>query len=350
MSAEIQAATNAEESAEHAFSQQHAPSSPIDAYGTPILLTATPPTSNSSRSQSSSVPRLQLASTAAVADGSEGAKKNQQQASISEEVDELDEFDSQLPIQLDPEMCEKLEAESLRTAQQSSASSSKKRTRQPPLSDPREVIDLREDSPPPPSAQPRKKVKDQRPAGPFFQQEWVQTLLTTSKGVRPPSPPEPEIGTLLPAARQTRSNRDVTEHAVALQSATTQTISGDTNASGNSNSSSGSSSDEDIPLATLLTPSQANNKNNVKQTPVQTAISKVEEAVEELKLVYERELACLRGQLAERELMVDQLRAKLGCRIKRQGAGSGAGRSAGGADAASSSAGGGGSSQGREGG
>lgn len=47
------------------------------------------------------MPRLQLASTATVADGREGAKKNPLQASTSEEIDELDEFDSQLPIQLD---------------------------------------------------------------------------------------------------------------------------------------------------------------------------------------------------------------------------------------------------------
>lgn len=242
-------------------------------------------------------------------------------------------------------MCERLEAESLRTTQQSQASSSKKRTRQSPLSNLREVIDLREDSPPPPSAQLRKKAKEQQSAGPFFQQEWGQTLLTTSKGARPPSPPEPEIGTLLPAAKQTRSNRNVTELATAPQSATTQTISGDTNASANSNISSESNSDQDIPLATLLTPSQTN-KNNAKKTPVQTAISRVEEAVEELKLVYERELACLRGQFAERELTVDQLRAKLRCRIKRQGVGSGTG----GGGAGLSSAAGCGSSQGREGG
>ncbi|SPO29849.1 uncharacterized protein UTRI_06121_B [Ustilago trichophora] len=345
MSAETQAATNAEASDEPVLLQQHPSSSPIDAYGTPILLTATPPPSNSSRCQSSSMPRLQLSSTAAVADGREGAKKNILQAPASEEVDELDEFDSQLPIQLDPDMCERLEAESLRAAQQSQASSSKKRTHQSPLSNVREVIDLREDSPPPPSAQPRKKAKEQQSAGPFFQQEWVQTLLTTSKGVRPPSPPEPVIGTLLPVAKQTSSNGNVTELPTAHQSATTPTISGDTNASANFNTSSESNSDEDTPLANLLTLCQTN-KNNAKQTPVQTAISKVKEAVEELKLVYERELACLKGQLAERELMVDQLRAKLRCRIKRQSVGSGNG----GGGAGSSSTGGRGSSQGREGG
>lgn len=82
------------------------PSSPIDGFGSPSLLALPPPADRTRRSQSSNEPpRLQLASSSTVGQDistrSGSILPAQPQAVEEEEVDELDEFDDQMPAELD---------------------------------------------------------------------------------------------------------------------------------------------------------------------------------------------------------------------------------------------------------
>ena len=80
-----------------------------------------------------------------------------------------------------------------------------------------------------------------------------------------------------------------------------------------------SSSDDDIPLASLAASLTSPME---KSTPVMAALVKAEKAMVELRRVYEKEIECIKGQLAERDLLIDQLRAKLRTRPSRKAAGS----------------------------
>lgn len=177
------------------------------------------------------------------------------------------------------------------------------------------------------------KLKAQTP---FFSQDWVQDLMEKGK-VREDSPALFDDGyslpplsgaaaTQLPAASQAKNKgKDSTvgnngsssgSSSKAYATAATQTDK-QTVKTTRPPTSGSSSSDDDVPLARLLLPSissafnRPDDSSETASTPVLTAITNAQEAIAELTGVYQRELDCFRGQIAERDLMIDQLRAKL---------------------------------------
>ncbi|CBQ70157.1 conserved hypothetical protein [Sporisorium reilianum SRZ2] len=331
-------------------SPQQPPSSPIDGFGSPSLLTLPPPLDRSTRSQSSShlPPRLDLvsSSTMSQAKSTSGSAMRPRAANeVEEEVDELDEFDADAPNELDFEVCDKLEAESLRAATQrreqsasanslggggsGTSASPQKRTRTPSMLSHTQVIDLRDTSPEPPTQQP-KRSKTQKPADdggpltPFFEEEWVRDVLAKSKGVRAFSPPEPIGGPGLnarepqqsPASHAPRKSNGQTavqgkapsqRHPAQQGSGSTDLTAFRNTGSGNISSSS-SSSDEDTPLAATLRASMAVLNESA---PRRAAMAKIVNAVAELDAACEREVESIKVKLVERDLVINALRARL---------------------------------------
>ncbi|SNX87457.1 uncharacterized protein MEPE_06167 [Melanopsichium pennsylvanicum] len=100
----------------HLRSPPEATSSPIDGYATPPSPLALPPPDSRSRSLSSSFPStLRLTFTRATSGERQASLLQASQPDRGgEEVDELDDsFETELPLHLDHEICERLEAESL---------------------------------------------------------------------------------------------------------------------------------------------------------------------------------------------------------------------------------------------
>ncbi|CDS81974.1 uncharacterized protein SPSC_00156 [Sporisorium scitamineum] len=321
---------------------QPPPSSPIDGFGSPSLLTLPPPVDRSTRSQSSTnPPRLDLISYSAMSQVQSicSSTMRLRKPTEEEEVDELDEFDADAPNELDFELCDKLEAESLRTASQrreqsvsanstgvggsGSTRTSQKRTRTPSILN-NQVIDLRDTSPEL-STQLHKRFKTQKrgddgePIKPYFEKDWVKDLLAKSNGVRAFSPletagplsggREPQQSPASQAARNINGRtaaqgRPASQHNVVKEGSSSSNVT----AFRTTGSGSNSSSDGDIPLAAPLIASMA----VLDQTgPRQKAITKVVKAVAELNGAYEHEVESMKMKLMERDVVIDALRAQL---------------------------------------
>ncbi|TKY88021.1 hypothetical protein EX895_003117 [Sporisorium graminicola] len=335
-------------------------SSPIDVFDSPSLLTLPPPGNRIRSSQSSSHPsRLGLVSFSTMSQTKsigDSAVLLRGPTEEEEEVDELDEFDAHAPNELDFELCDQLEAESLLTATQSceqlastnkissgsgSSRSPQKRTRTPSLLNSTQVIEIRDTSPKPRVQQP-KRSKTQKSANdnagslkPFFEEDWVKDLLANSKGVRAFSPPEfagPSLNAREPqqppasqAARDLEGvparAKSVSQPAHAQQGSTKSVVvairsntgSGNSSSSsairiGNSVGNNSSSSDEDTLLANSYRVSLTALDHS---SPRRVATTKVVEAVAELNLACQREAESLEVKLMERDLVIDGLRAQL---------------------------------------
>ncbi|KAF6767228.1 hypothetical protein PSEUBRA_003360 [Kalmanozyma brasiliensis GHG001] len=348
---------------------QQPPSSPIDGFGSPSLLTLPPPVDRSIRSQSSSAPpRLHLASSGGM-NQSRSARSSSllprpSAPELEEEVDELDEFDAQPSIDLDSDEFERLEADSLRMATQQPhrkavpavdpVNSSNALVIHPQASQKRSfssAIDRREtlaES----SMQSHKRAKVGQPADaataikpfkPFFEEEWVKELLSESEGPRAPSPAEPSFtsglcklsgsqeepivihDTYVPSPATQPANQPATQPAFlpafqpATQPATRKPCKSSARPCAVSaasrtharkrasfNNDHSSSDDDDVPLASL----GALNGAAGDPAPILAAISKVENAVAELKKAYENEVDGMKVKLFEREILIDKLRAQ----------------------------------------
>ncbi|KIS66380.1 uncharacterized protein UMAG_10212 [Mycosarcoma maydis] len=326
-------------------------SSPIDGFGSPSVPHPLPPSDRTLRSQSvRTSPRLQLVSSNMLSQG-----RTTRSGSIIpmgpstaglEEVDELDEFDDQLPADLDyrvsivsVEVCDMLEAESLRMSSRRrdqmtvansknvagsigggnghASVSSHKRPRPTFGGSNRraDVIDLREISPPP-SSQPDKRAK--KIHGPAnadgcinSEHGWDKDVLADSAAVgaalsselansAAPRQSQPSLC----AIRVETTNGNEAEVIPSTQPLSKHSSSSaDTTRSDNDNSNS---SDDDV----VLVAESQTIKTFGPSANVIAAISKAEQAVAELKETYAGEMARIRVELVERDVLIDGLRAR----------------------------------------
>ena len=187
-----------------------------------------------------------------------------------------------------------------------------------------EVVDLSRDSPEPESPA-SKRSKDKKQNGekskkiptPFFEDPDVRRRL--ARGSSPPAP-----GHVSDPRNQAHAGSKVKRNGIAAETAS-QTKIKDSPSAGNSLGSSGSSSDDDVPLASFVAPFVAQKADKLGVTPVlaavvkmQDVLVKVHEALADLEQKYRLEMECNKGRLAEKELLIaerdliiDQLRAKL---------------------------------------
>lgn len=197
-----------------------------------------------------------------------------------------------------------------------SSSNDKKRSRDLHSGGP-ELLDLIEDESlvSPSRSKIRKMQSQERPKNtiPFFSQDWVRELLAKGK-TREDSP-----GVDFPPASQAQNGSSAKLPSVHRQPASPHSNNSSVSASASAPAPASSPSSDDLPLASSLRTSISAFRPDMP-APLLEAISKVEDSLKELKEVYRREVECVKIQLAQRELVIDQLRARLRTRPHKKDA------------------------------
>lgn len=206
-----------------------------------------------------------------------------------------------------------------------------------------------------PAIKRTKTATQAEPIKPFFEEAWVQQLLTGRDRAPAPSPPEesPTDASAIDAAPTDASaiyaaptdaipaDASPTDGHTQLPAATqkvavvqmTPTVAVDSSPSTSedgfclvrvartsSDAVPSDEGDEDVPLALLSSAARTNKPGEPEPTAVLAAITKVRDAVRELQRAYRLETLRVAAHITEQQLAIDQLRAKLRTRKPKKAA------------------------------
>lgn len=156
---------------------------------------------------------------------------------------------------------------------------------------------------------PRMQQEKQQPSDmvPFLDQDWVKTVMEQGK-LREFSLTESLNGAVISTAQhpvdiQAKSGNEAECFSAQCKSASS--CSGD-----QVRFAAASDSDTDLRLAASLKTSVPVFQSDLPKT-LQEAIVNVRQSIKRLSEVYSREMNSVKGQLAEKDLLIDQLRVKL---------------------------------------
>ncbi|ETS64327.1 hypothetical protein PaG_01173 [Moesziomyces aphidis] len=310
-------------------------SSPISLFASPALQEA--PSTDHGRSHTSSCPRLSLVSA--------GIPNLGAMAHGPADHEDDDEFVDELALDLSPEVCDRLEAESVRDTTQAEAVSHSEHDGGMGKKRPCSItcFDALDDNVP---AIKRTKIATQaEPIKPFFEEAWVQQLLTGRDRAPAPLPPEesPTDASAIDAAPTDAIPADAsptdghtqlpaaTQKVAVVQMTPTEAVDSSPSTSEDgfclvrvartsSDAVPSDEGDEDVPLALLSSAARTNEPGEPEPTAVLAAITKVRDAVRELQRAYRLETLRVAAHITEQQLAIDQLRAKLRTRKPKKAA------------------------------